>query len=154
MRVSRTAAIAAFSSLCLGSTAAHADIACWKPKEREAAQVRAFQTMLMVGALHCRSRAESTAEAYNRFADNQRGALKHHAKALKRHFKRADRHGADALYDRYNTSIANQYSRNFDRGELCWTVSSLAKEAAEADREGLLALAASYTRPVTEPVCD
>ncbi len=153
MLVLRAAAAAACCSILLAPAAARAGPACWRPRERAAAQVQALQTMLMVGALHCRSRDTSAADAYNRFVESHRGNLKRHARMLRRHFEREDRAAAVAAYDRYATSVANQYSRNFDRGELCWTVASLASEAADADREGLLLLAQSYTRPRTEPPC-
>lgn len=153
MRVSRAAAIAAFCSMSLGSTAAWADPACWRPKERDAAQVHAFQTMLMVGTLHCRSRHEPAAEAYNRFVEKQRKRLKRHAKALERHFKRENGNGARAALDRYNTALANEYSHNFDRGVLCWTIASLADQAERADGEGLIVLAAAYARPAAAPEC-
>ena len=143
---SRIAAVAVLASLLLPA-AAQADAPCWRPKERESAQVRAFQTMLMVGALHCRARDGSTAEAYNAFVESQQRRLDRHGKRLQRHFRRADRRDARGAYDRYATALANHYSRMFDHDGPCRMVVTMARHAARADGDGLLVLADAYATP-------
>ena len=153
MPVSRAAAVAAFLSTFLMSAEAAARSPCWSGDERDSAQVRAFQTMLMVGALKCRIRQPAVAKAYNRFVDGQRGRLKRHDKILGKHFQREHGDSARAAFDRYNTVLANQYSDMFDRGSSCGGVVPVANEAADAGGDGLITLARSYTRPPPERRC-
>jgi hypothetical protein len=153
MSVSRAAAVAACCSLLFGSAASQADDGCWRKRELEAAQVRAFQTMLMVGALRCRRYYQPAADAYNWFVERQRDRLKGHVKTLERHFERQDGEEAAAANDRFNTALANQYSRRFDGHMTCWTVVTMAREAGRQDDEGLVRLASVYTPPPEALTC-
>ena len=145
MSVSRVAAAAAFCSTGFGSAPSQAAPDCWRARELDAAQVRAFQTMLMVGALQCRSRYEPAADAYNWFVEMQRERLLRHGKTLERHFERENGEQAVGASDRFNTALANQYSGSFDGHMTCWTVVTMATQAGAADGEGLLRLARVYT---------
>jgi hypothetical protein len=145
MRVSRAAAAAALCWLVLGSAAAKADSRCWRERELEAAQVRAFQTMLMVGALQCRGYYQPAADAYNWFVERQRDRLQLHARTIERHFERESGDGAVAANDRFNTALANQYSGSFNPHMTCWTVVTMARHGGLQDGEGLVRLAEVYT---------
>lgn len=145
MSVSRAAAAAALCWLCLGSAAAQANAACWRERELDAARVRAFQTMLMVGALQCRSYYQPAADSYNWFVERQRDRLQRHARTIERHFERESGDGAVAANDRFNTALANQYSASFNPHMTCWTVVTMARHAGLQDGEGLVRLAEIYT---------
>jgi hypothetical protein len=145
MRVSCAAAAAALCWLCLGSAAAQADARCWRERELEAVRVRAFQTMLMVGALQCRGYYQPAADAYNWFVERQRDRLQLHARTIARHFERESGDEAVAANDRFNTALANQYSGSFNPHMTCWTVVTMARHAGLQDGEGLVRLATVYT---------
>ena len=150
MKMSRLAATAAFISISVSSAA---QASCWSPRERDAAQVRALQTMLMVGTLHCRGRDRYISAAYDRFVRKHRALLDEHGSVLQAHFAREA--AADArAYERYNTELANKYAQNdFGSEDLCWSIASLADEAGETDSRDLLTLASVHTRPPTEASC-
>ena len=145
--------VAALVACGLGSGQAHARSACWFPEERDAAQVRALQTMLMVGALHCRAHDGLAAEAYNRFVTAQRERLQRHDETLGRRFRRVHGRGARVEQDRYVTDLANLYSRTFYSSPFCAEVAPLADEAATADEERLLTIARLQTPPPPERAC-
>ncbi len=144
MRVSRIAAAAALGWLSLAPIAAQADTRCWRDRELEAARVRAFQTMLMVGALQCRGYYQPAADAYNWFVERQRDQLQRHLRTIARHFERESGAEAVAANDRFNTALANQYSRSFNPHMTCWTVVTMSRHAGLQDGEGLVRLAAVY----------
>lgn len=154
MRVSPAAAVAACCWLCFGSAAAQAGSDCWRERELEAARVRAFQTMLMVGALQCRSHYQPAADAYNWFVERQRDRLHRHAKTIERHFERELGDEAVAANDRFNTALANQYSGSFNPHMTCWTVVTMARHAGLQDGGGLVRLAAIYTPSPEALTCE
>src|SRR3712207_3600789 len=107
MRVFRMAALAAISSLAVCSSLAQASNGCWYPNESRAAQVRALQTMLMVGTLQCRRSYEASEDLYNDFIYSQRGFLDANAYVLKGHFSRENGvERGQSAYDRFGTSLA------------------------------------------------
>ena len=91
---------------CLLSGGA-AQAACWDSGEADAAAVREMETMLMVGALRCRSGDTALITRYNGFVRSSRAALTQANDRLRAHFAA----GGTGLngYDRYVTSLANRY---------------------------------------------
>jgi hypothetical protein len=87
MYASRMAVVAAMSSLALMSSPVLAEN-CWYPHEMRAAQLRDFQSMLMVGTLQCKGANSAAVESYNRFVTKQRGLLDANNYVLKAHFLR------------------------------------------------------------------
>jgi hypothetical protein len=151
MNKSRLAATAALISLSISSAA---QASCWLPEERDAAQVRALQTMLMVGTLHCRGRDGYIAAAYDRFVSKHRALLDEQNGVLQAHFARENRENARAAYDRYNTAVANQYAQHdFGSEDLCWSIASLAEQAEDTDSRDLLSLAGDHTLPPSDASC-
>lgn len=151
MSLSRLAATAAFISISI-SSAAQAN--CWRPEERDAAKVRALQTMLMVGTLHCRSRDRYATAAYNRFVRKHRATLNEQGGVLQGHFERERAGDPRRAYDRYNTALANDFARQgFNSDDSCWSITSLAEEAEDSDSRDLLSLANEYVPAPSAAAC-
>ena len=91
---------------CLASSGA-AQAACWDTAAADAAAVREMETMLMVGALRCRSGSAAMITQYNGFVRSSRTALTQANDQLRAHFTAAGT-GLNG-YDRYVTSLANRY---------------------------------------------
>jgi hypothetical protein len=102
---------------------------CWTADAEDAARIRTMETMLMVGALRCRSSSRGFLTDYNKFVAQSRPALVRVNQTLRMHF--APSGGIDA-YDRYVTSIANRYGAGV-QGLDCRDMSSILK-AASAER--------------------
>lgn len=117
------------------TSAAQAQEACWHPHEVEAARVRDFQTMLMVGTLQCSASDQTIIERYNRFVANNRQMLASQNTVLKTHFLRTSgiREGARA-YDSFTTRLANSHSGSARTTEasFCQTVGTMAELAGTA----------------------
>src|SRR3546814_3031315 len=62
---------------------------CWNGAEIKAAKVRDLQTLLMVGALQCRSSKYDVLADYNKFVRAHRATISAHNDVLKTHFKQA-----------------------------------------------------------------
>ncbi len=86
---------------------ATAHAACWNDAAADAAAVRDMETMLMVGALRCRSESQAIIARYNGFIRENRTALTQANDQLRAHFT-ASGTGLNG-YDRYVTSLANRY---------------------------------------------
>lgn len=126
----------------VGATQAQA-ATCWSTQAVEAAQVRDFETMLMVSALRCRTSGSGFLNEYNSFIRSKRAALTQVNDELRTHFQKAA-FGKAALdaYDRFVTQLANSYGAGA-QGLDCTDMQSLmrAAEAVEPTREALVALA-------------
>lgn len=125
-------------------TATHAQAAtCWSTQAVEAAQVRDFETMLMVSALRCRNTGMNFLSDYNAFIRGKRTALTQVNDELRAHFRKAAA-GKAALdaYDRFATQLANSYGAGA-AGLDCADLASLmrAANAAPATRAALVTLA-------------
>lgn len=134
--------------LLIGATAAltatQAQAAtCWGTQAVEAAQVRDFETMLMVSALRCRLSGAGFLNEYNSFIRGKRAALTQVNDELRAHFQKAAA-GKAALdaYDGFVTQLANSYGAGAD-GLDCSDMQSLMRAANEAapTRGALVALA-------------
>lgn len=153
MTVFRKAALAASISLaCLPSIAQAST--CWYPEEARAAQVRGLQTMLMVGTLRCRHHSRASEYLYTDFIENQRGTLDANNAILKARFERESGYDrGQGAYDRFATTLANQYSEQLDEPGFCATVHHYARQAAYADNRELLRLADAVAEPPRTDRC-
>lgn len=110
--------------------------------------------MLMVGTLQCRRSHQASIDLYNDFVTSQRGVLDANSNVLKSHFMRENgiSQGQHA-YDRFGTSLANQYSAQLDDPEFCETVHHFARLAARATTDELLELADAVAEAPRGGVC-
>jgi hypothetical protein len=154
MRFARVAALAVVPSLALFSTTAYAADSCWYPNEAKAAQLRDFQTMLMVGTLQCRSSNKFAVERYNEFVTRQRGLLDANAYVLKTHFLRENgiQQGQGA-YDGYATQIANMQSAKAADPGFCASVDTFVRMGTDATQADLLVLAQSVSEAPASGPC-
>ncbi|MBB4641628.1 hypothetical protein [Rhizorhapis suberifaciens] len=116
---------------------------CWNIQAIEAAQVRDFETMLMVSALRCRNTGVNFLDEYNDFVRSKRTALTQVNDELRAQFEQTL--GAKAAlnaYDGYVTSLANSYGAGAV-GLACSDMQSLtrAANAASPSKAALVTLA-------------
>ena len=128
----------AYATCAIGmatTSAAQAQEACWQPNEVEAARVRDFQTMLMVGTLKCSATDQTIVDRYNRFVFNNRQMLAGQNTVLKTHFMRtSDSRGGARAYDSFITRLANSQSGSarISEASFCQTVSTMAELSGTA----------------------
>lgn len=121
------AALAA-SAMLAGS----AQAGCWSDAAYQAAQVREFDTMLMVEALRCRKTAANFVQDYNAFVVASRPALLKANATLRTHFAgEVGAKGALGAYDNYMTTVANRYGAGTE-GLACEDLASIARAAMAA----------------------
>jgi hypothetical protein len=111
---------------------------CWASNTVKAAKVRDLQTVLMVGALQCRTGEHDVLGHYNTFVKTHRVAISAHNDVLKSHFKRA---GNVRDYDRFTTALANGRSADTVDPDFCRQTAALAREVAHASRAEVEAIA-------------
>lgn len=127
----------------LSSAAPVQAASCWRAQAVEAAQVRDFETMLMVSALRCRNSGVNFLEEYNAFVRTKRTALTQVNNELRSQFQKAMGAGAALnAYDRYATQLANSYGAGAE-GLDCSDMQSLvrAANASAPSRAALVTLA-------------
>ncbi|MBB4632193.1 hypothetical protein [Sphingosinicella soli] len=127
---------AALLSVSLAAPAAAQN--CWNGAAVKAAKVRDMQTLLMVGALQCRSTAHDVLGHYNRFVKTHRAAISAHNDILKTHFVRA---GKARDYDRFATAMANGHSAGAGNPAFCKETAALAEQVAGLSRSEVEAIA-------------
>lgn len=133
---------AALAVAVLAASPARADT-CWTNVAYEAAQIRDFETMMMVSMLRCRLVGNDFTETYNRFIRANRPLLDGANRELQAQFaKTVGSARAMGAYDDYMTKVANGYGGGND-GLSCRDFSSIADAAVSqaANRENLVALA-------------
>lgn len=87
-----------------------AQAACWTEIAVEAAQVRDFETKMMVSMLRCRIKGADYTQAYNRFVVEKRPLLSAASGELRAQFARTvGPSRAMNAYDDYMTKVANSY---------------------------------------------
>ena len=111
-------------------TATSAQAACWSAKAASAAQVREFETMLMVSALRCRTGDDGFLDDYNRFVRSSRTTLTAVNDDLRTQFG-GNGNAALNRYDAYVTSIANRHGAG-SSGLDCRDMKALARDAVAA----------------------
>lgn len=153
MHASRMAVVAAVSSLVLITSPVLAEN-CWYPHEMRAAQLRDFQSMLMVGTLQCKGANTTAVEAYNRFVTKQRGLLDANNYVLKAHFLREQgiEKGA-AAYDGYATSLANNRAARLGDPAFCPTIETFVTLAEAASGPELQRLAEMVSEAPPSGTC-
>lgn len=143
---------AAVAAIALIATPVRA--ACWNAEEASAANVRQFQSMLMVATLRCHAAGVDIAVHYNGFLNANKSALVQINERLKAHFIRS--HGPVAgqrAYDGFTTSMANGYGAGGSSPALCENMAAIEREAGMMANsvEGLVMLAERESAVATMP---
>lgn len=153
MYASPMAVVAAMSSLALMTSPVLAEN-CWYPHEMRAAQLRDFQSMLMVGTLQCKGANSGAVESYNRFVTKQRGLLDANNYVLKAHFLREEGiEKGGAAYDGYATSLANNRAARLGDPAFCPTVDTFVTLAEAASAPELQRLAEMVSEAPASGTC-
>lgn len=132
--------IALVASLAM---AGEAQAACVSDATYEAAQMRDFDTMLMVQTLRCRIKDIDFSDDYNRFVRDKRPILAAANVELRNHFAQSvGQTRAIGAYDDFMTKVANGYGGG-TVGMTCRDYADLARAAANApaSRSALIDLA-------------
>jgi hypothetical protein len=105
---------------------------CWSEAAYEAAQMRDFDTMLMVATLRCRITGVDFSADYNRFVRDKRPILADANQQLRGQFALSvGQARALGAYDDYMTKVANGYGGGA-KGMTCQDYAALAHSAAQA----------------------
>lgn len=84
----------------------NADMACALRNEKQALDIRAMQSHLMVAALSCGERNN-----YNKFIKEHSGELIQNGGYLKKYFKRNYKDNAEGQMNKFITALANESSK-------------------------------------------
>ncbi|MET0271111.1 MAG: hypothetical protein ABW173_11860 [Sphingomonas sp.] len=141
----RFGAVCALIGLAAATPAA---AGCWTAPEREAAQIRELQTMLMVAALRCHAVGIEITGDYNGFVRASRPAIEAANLRIKTHF--AADGGTQADYDRFTTALANAYGDAQTDAATCAEAVEIARAGA-APAAALAHLAANRLFPRALP---
>lgn len=123
-------------SLSLATPAAAQD--CWNGAAVKAAKVRDLQTLLMVGALQCRTSQYDVLANYNKFVKAHRVVISAHNDVLKSHFIRAKNARG---YDKFTTALANGRSIDAINPGFCKETAALAEQLVRASPAEVEAMA-------------
>jgi hypothetical protein len=128
---------------------------CWMATEREAYELRALQSLLMVASLKCNIMGEtSVADGYNRFVTASQGLLSKSASVLMLRFKRLGGGSAASQMDDFTTELANGFSATAMGANACAKAADAADMAASLTPSDLAQLARTLTPlPATRVVC-
>ncbi len=123
--------------LCLVISPAYAQ-SCAVIAAQSSAKVRELQSVLMVGALQCRSVPGNTVIAdYNRFIAVHKVALQNHNTALRAHFMRSALKTGAADFDQFTTRLANANASSASGAGFCTMIGQLVQAAADVSSEQL-----------------
>ncbi len=123
------AALLAAASLQVASATRQCSIS-----DREAEQALIFQTNLMVVSSACRDLT------YAQFRYRNKDAIIAYQRAMITHFRRAGYRNAQAEFDRWNTSLANQIALKqgqMPTAQVCQQAAPMLQMASTLDRQGL-----------------
>ena len=117
---------------------------CWNSDEVPAAQLHAFHTTLMVGAMKCRSDKPDAMASYNTFAESRKTSIEAARTVVQARFIRelGPEMGATE-FKNFDTEIANRVSLGGQDGLSCEAIdiySRFATSASEADLDTLARL--------------
>src|SRR5215472_5680442 len=101
--------------------------------DREAERALIFQTNLMVVSSACRD------QTYAEFRYRNKDAIIAYQRAMISHFRRAGYRNAQAEFDRWNTSLANQIALKqgeMPTAEVCQQAAPMLKMASTLDGKG------------------
>jgi hypothetical protein len=134
-------------SLSVSAIAAKAPAdTCWMTTEREAYELRALQSLLMVATLKCNIMGENAVrEGYNRFVTASQGVLSKSASVLLMRFKRLHGGNAAAVMDDFTTELANNFSATPLGTNACSQAADAAEMAASVSATDLVQLARTLT---------
>ncbi len=111
---------------------------CWTSKEMAAARVRDLQSVLMVGALQCRTSGHDVLSGFNKFVVAGRATIVAKNDVLKARFVRLQgvKEGNRA-YDAFTTALANAHALSGSvGGDFCKSMAAMADEATAAASGG------------------
>lgn len=115
---------------------------CWNADELPAAQLYAFHTALMVGALKCRSERPDVLNSYNAFAQARKSSLDAARTVLQAHFIRElGPETGLTEFKNFDTEIANRVSMARPEGLPCDGIDVYSRLAASASQADLYTLA-------------
>lgn len=120
-----------------------AQAACWSNAAYEAAQVRDFETMMMVSMLRCRISSTDFTASYNKFVVSKRPVLTAINNELRAQFAQTVGSArAAAAFDNYMTKVANSYGAGAP-GLSCYEAAGLLNSAVAAapTRDALVEIA-------------
>jgi len=134
----------------LGQPALAGGPACWNSDELPAAQLHAFHTTLMVGALRCRSERPDALGSYNAFVEARKSSINAARTVVQARFIR-DKGAEVGLteFKNFDTEIANRASIAGPEGLPCDGVDTYSRLAASASQGDLYTLA-RLNNPGTE----
>lgn len=105
---------------------------CWSDASYKAAQMRDFDTLLMVQTLRCRINDIDFSSDYNRFVKHKRPILAAANQQLRSQFASSvGQKRAVGAYDDFMTKIANGYGAG-TKGMSCKDYAAVARKAASA----------------------
>ncbi|MBB5689084.1 hypothetical protein FHS88_001209 [Roseomonas alkaliterrae] len=140
---SRTVLAALGGLLIAGPALANA---CLRPEERNALEVRALQSYLMVSALSCQR-----GESYNQFVQRFGNELGVAARTTSAYFQRAHGGQGRTRFDAHNTNLANEHSEDGIRAGsfFCRDAESLFRQALATPGPQLAQFAVQRNIPQT-----
>jgi len=116
---------------------------CWNQQEEAAAKIRDLQSRLMVSTLRCRAMGIDVLENYNEFVRANRSTIQAANGVIKAQFTANHGSQGQTQFDRFTTSMANEYGADPTNRSVCADAAAAASEAAAAngDLPRLLAVA-------------
>ncbi len=125
--------------------------ACMRPEERNALEVRALQSYLMVSALNCQR-----GESYNQFVRRFGSELSAATRTTTAYFNRAHGGQGRTRFDGHNTNTANEHSEDAIRAGsfFCRDADSLFRQALATPGADLAKFAAERNIPQTYTASD
>jgi hypothetical protein len=147
--------ILTLAAACLAASlpaALAADGGCYSALDQEAEQAIKFQTNLMVVSSACRDLA------YGEFRARNKDAIIRYQKIMINHFRREGYRDAQARFDAWNTSLANEIALKqgaTPTAVVCQQAAGILKMATTLDAKGLhdYAVAQAASPAETHPRC-
>ncbi|MBZ6379666.1 hypothetical protein B5C34_15320 [Pacificimonas flava] len=142
--------------IAAGSLSTVTSAACWEAREIASAEVRYYQSMLMVGTLKCRTGDRYIEEDYNRFVDQAREVLDDHNRTIRDRFLRDyGLYDGEDMYDRFTTRLANDFAAGADRQGFCRELAALLRISASSHPQDVAVLAQAVVDdlPLRDPLC-
>lgn len=144
---------AALLAIAWALPASAAGRGCYSAKDLEAEQALLFLTNLMVVSSACQH-----SDAYAEFRLRNQYAIIAYQRAMIEHFRRAGYRRPQSVFDRWNTSLANQISLQdgaIPIAQVCQRAADMLKLASTLDPAGFHRYAATQAQSavLTRPRC-
>lgn len=152
MSLRRSLSASAIVSLALSSTSVLAE-QCWDPVLTNSVKIHSLNTLLLVGALKCRSASPAILDSYNKFVETRRDILAENSFLVSAHF--INIHGSSSgkiAFANYESKLANQFSGRAEDPISCARIGAYSRLAARASESDLLELA-SAVAPLPQLEC-